>query len=336
MIYKIKIMKKDILYEISQYLNLIFSNDYFNKDYLYWKYFDNPAGKSIILGAYDKEKIVGFRALVPAVFKINNKIEVLYQFCESSTHKDYRGKHIFSDLTERAMKISGKDIFCHFPNSNSLPAYKKSFGTIKIDELKYLTSFTGCLNFKSIIIDKIEKHQFYIFSYEKNIYQQIDQNMAFLEINNLQEFSITDEKIIAKRGFEFIKWRFIEHPKNKYIFLIIKTKEKIFGYVILHKRNYGKLRLLTIVDIFINDKSINESKLVSCALKFAKNIKEPFIIFPKQKSKIRKINIIDNIIMIPKKHITLAITFKDSKNIEREFYLDPSNWQIMPSDIDTF
>lgn len=66
--------------------------------------------------------------------------------------------------------------------------------------------------------------------------------------NNLKSINIKDlKKFVRTRNFNYLKWRFIEHPIYKYKFLISKNK-KIF--IIFRDVKIKKYKFMRIVDFF--------------------------------------------------------------------------------------
>lgn len=320
--------------KICKFLNRVFEGNRWTERKLIWKYKKNPAGIALILTKEDKENIIGFRALVPWQFIINKREQIIYQFCEASTHPEYRGKHIFSELTKEAMKKSGKHIFFNYPHEgNSLPAYKRSFGTMKVDEIKYMIIMNRIYHFPKLF-RKDEENEYFVFDRSARKINKITKHKWEQLLAKLPEKSLENGKIIPKRGLNFIKWRFIENPLKHYRLVLVIDSKKPVGYLIFNKRKYFKVNILTVIDI-LKTKEFNQSRDIIQIIKtILRKWKEPLIIYPCLKSMINNDRELKKIFIIPKKHINLAVTDYNSSNIG--FYLNPNNWIIYPADVDTF
>lgn len=97
-----------------------------------------PEG-SLFLGAYDGERLVGVNGFIRHRVVFRGKYDYAYQSCSTATDPDYRGRGIFSDLINHALKelASHGLLICGFPNVNSSPI------------------FTGPLGFRSVPLVKV-------------------------------------------------------------------------------------------------------------------------------------------------------------------------------------
>lgn len=325
---------QQLIITISKFLYFIFKDKMMSYRYLKWKYIKNPAGKSILLTEKDNKKIIGIRALVPWLFSVKGNRKKIFQFCEASTHPDHRGKHIFTNLTRKAMERSNESVFFNYPHEgNSLPAYIKSFGTKKIDEFNYIIQFSS-LNYLNALFKFSKRKQFYIMNIENDEMKNVTQEEFVNNMHLFKSFTYSERNILPYRGFDFIKWRFLEHPEKKYQLLLIKRNNESIGYIVFGKRKFGRIYALTVIDIFTTKRFYKEKHILAVIKRYAKYRKEPFIFLVLLKSVIKNCKIISNFIKIPKKHINLAITDYKCKNIE--FYENQDNWLLYPADTDTF
>ena len=96
-------------------------------EYFRWKHLENPFGRSYMIVAESDRRIVGFRALMRWRFRVDDRTIEAVRPVDTVTHPDYRGRGIFSLLTQRALdSLKGEvDLVFNTPNLDSLPGYLK-------------------------------------------------------------------------------------------------------------------------------------------------------------------------------------------------------------------
>jgi hypothetical protein len=96
-------------------------------DFLTWKHFANPFGRSIGLVAEEAGRLAGVRLVMRWQFQLGDRIVTAGRMVDTATHPDYRGRGIFRDLTLAAIDIARDDTALLFntPNSSSKPGYLK-------------------------------------------------------------------------------------------------------------------------------------------------------------------------------------------------------------------
>ncbi len=105
---------------------LVFTNDTFR----HW-YIDNPDGPVISYNAFDGNKMVAHQSFVPERMLVDRRIVKCLRSMAVVTLPDYRGRGIFSQLTNAAVKDSirqGYEFIYAVANDNSYPAFIKYCG----------------------------------------------------------------------------------------------------------------------------------------------------------------------------------------------------------------
>jgi GNAT superfamily N-acetyltransferase len=94
-------------------------------DFLRWKHFDNPFGRSIGLVATDGGQLAGVRLVMRWGFDVGGRRISAGRMVDTATDPAYRGRGIFRDLTTAALEIAQDDIALIFntPNASSRPGY---------------------------------------------------------------------------------------------------------------------------------------------------------------------------------------------------------------------
>lgn len=121
-------------------LELTFSNvsknNYFSEEFIRWKHFENPHGRSkILLAITEFDQIVGFRAFMPWIFRNAKDEEFLcYRPVDSAIHPEFRSYGLFKKLTFKMLEdkdVIESDFIFNNPNANSFPIYtKESWGWV--------------------------------------------------------------------------------------------------------------------------------------------------------------------------------------------------------------
>lgn len=201
----INIMKWDgCLSALKEYCDLL-SEVYgraFSFDVFKWKHTSSPLGRSIIYFAYDNEKIVSARAMLPVYHTLFQS----FQPCDTVTHPAYQRRGLITTLTKRCLSdidLKNSLIF-NFPNNNSYPAYIK-LGWVEFSQL----TKQFCLSFQG-------------FNYISE-----GELLSYLENAVDNEF------------YSYIMWRFVKKPNNIYRYSINNNclyvnKGKEFAVINLH------------------------------------------------------------------------------------------------------
>tara|TARA_R110002096_G_scaffold434692_1_gene657421 strand:- start:44291 stop:45103 length:813 start_codon:yes stop_codon:yes gene_type:complete len=100
----------------------------FTSEFLNWQYVDNPHGKVVGFNAYVDGDLVAHYATIPVLWKIHGELKKGLLSLNTATHKNHRGKKLFTQLAEKSYKL-GKDLGYEFvigvANANSSPGFIK-------------------------------------------------------------------------------------------------------------------------------------------------------------------------------------------------------------------
>ncbi|MGV8947025.1 MAG: GNAT family N-acetyltransferase [Lutibacter sp.] len=184
-----------------------------DKDWFFWKFRENPFGKSILVCAKEDDKIVGCVAYGIQLFTLEDKtIKGVLSF-ETFVHPAYQGKGIFSKLIklgEETVKAQNTDIMLNFPNANSLKGFLNS-GWKQINSPEYWIKgnsiLTIPLNFRQIRKGFIPSESNFDVLKPPDVFKQK-----------------TDKQFKSLISLDYLKWRFHSYP--------------VAEYVIVHTENY--------------------------------------------------------------------------------------------------
>jgi hypothetical protein len=222
-------------------------------------HFKNPAGESIIYGAWDGEKLVGTNVLDWCDFRVNGKPLRITHSHSTATCPDYRLElfkidnkieNIYSHLNHlcnNEAKKQGAILTYGFPNQHSLKPSIKFARFIDLGTIPILLDIFRC---KEIISMKRPKWSQIFCSFLSLLPQLIlssrnlfhPQVSSRIQIQQVREISeewdhFAEEMsmhypVIQLRDSKYIRWRFLENPARCYQILEARCNGKLAGYLI--------------------------------------------------------------------------------------------------------
>lgn len=236
-------------------------------NYWKWKYADNYQGAGWITLAEAGEDIVGHYCIMQNNLNCMGKVIIAGQSCDTMIRKDNRGKGLFIRLaTENYNNAinSGVCAVFGFPNRNSLPGFMRDLGWCRIAILKY---YNYRLGFKKLIgkqFDSVVRHLINIPNVLKNITvfpirlgfaidipgkalfkTLMNREMIKIEVCTSIPSSIEDllkerlnyEVVSVWKDVQYLKWRYENHPENKYVFHILYIKDRAEAIVVCREKD---------------------------------------------------------------------------------------------------
>lgn len=98
---------------------------------LAWLYADNPDGQVVGFDAYDGDVLAAHYVCIPALIRLNGKVEKTLLSLNTATHPTYQGKGLFTKLAEmtyRAGADLGYGSVYGVANANSTPGFIRKLG----------------------------------------------------------------------------------------------------------------------------------------------------------------------------------------------------------------
>jgi hypothetical protein len=246
--------------QFSAFLGYCFGEGFFSRPELYkhW-HFDNPAGESIIYGAFDGNKLVGTNALQKSNLWIHGQKLLTAHSFSSATHPDYRLELIkhegkietiytrLNTLCRQQAINEGCHLTYGFPNEKAIvPTVKfagyKNIGSLKIfiDVLRLAEilkmkrpafSQIFCKNVMFLPQLIISVRSFFKQKPKGNIHVQIIKQ-ADKEWDQLMNDIVAYYPVIQDRNASFINWRFSNFPVLPYCMLTARKNEQLLGYLV--------------------------------------------------------------------------------------------------------
>jgi GNAT superfamily N-acetyltransferase len=246
-----------------------------------WKHLESPSGPSYAIAAVDpsNHQIASVRLLMYWGFEnVNGDRIICSRAVDVSTHPDYRRIGIFSTLTRKAIedltkkgisviyatpKLKGKSIGGYlklgFEMIDPWPVYVKILRPlsflkgITIGRNKSKIQFVP--NWKDVFNDRV-----LTFLQFSSIYTEQD-IISFLEKTDQNRKSASGWRI--KKDFNYIKWRYGDHPNVDYGFIPLVEGGKISGLGILRRNiRYNMVEIVVSELLFIDSNALTGRKLL--------------------------------------------------------------------------
>jgi hypothetical protein len=240
-----------------------------NINYFKWKYKDNPSG--FVVGFYakhnDSGEIAAYYGVIPELYDVNNKPEIIYQSCDTMTHSNHRRKGLFQKLALHCFDFLSNDkkLFIYgFGGGQSTPGFIK-FGWKELFKIKYYfyPSF-----FKLFLLNND-----YIIELINNVN----------DIEHLTLRSNQSSSIFSIKNKSIFKWR-TSNPLHEYITIGLKDKNNNFiSYITYYYEN----RKITIFDFYFENNSAAK-KMLNYLKKKLKYTDKGIIAFLQENSSLSK------------------------------------------------
>ena len=114
-----------------------------DEDFRFW-YLQNPEGNAISFNAFDNGIMVAHQSFVPERMNVGEEVVRCLRSMAVVTHPDYRGRGIFSELTNAAVeeaKRQGYAFIYAVTNGNSFPSFIKHCGFTFVTRLNVKMGF---------------------------------------------------------------------------------------------------------------------------------------------------------------------------------------------------
>jgi len=238
-------------------------------DHYKWKFCSFPSEvKSYEYVASLNNNIIGYYAVVPHYYLINDKLAIAGMVCDIMVGTAARGKGVFTKLGEYSinqLRIEDVDFTTGNPiRPEVIPGHKKVGWESPFELPMYgkFISFNSFLNSKKLskltfianIILKIWEKVISLFRFTDNDIQVEHYNRYEVKsIFGLQEFFEKLNKeipIYLCKNISFINWR-LGAPEKKYSIIIIRKNNKIIAYSIVSLMEKENVPCLGILDLAI-------------------------------------------------------------------------------------
>jgi len=208
-----------------------------------WKNEENVFDETLTVVADLNGDIVGTGTLWPFMFELQGKEYLAYQTCSLAVSENFRGRGVFRNINRVRLETAqqrGASFLFSFPNSNSLPGYKKMDWAC----LGKIPWFVKPLKPLKIARDKLTGSK-------SSIPYMLNAGDRLLENRIISDAAIHfNDELVVKKHAGFFNWRYARHPFFNYGFLPYgSSKSHTFGavYSILEKEEFREMVLIDLI-----------------------------------------------------------------------------------------
>jgi|GEM_PF-1361158 len=218
--------------QVANLFRKVFYRNY-TSDYFKWKYRESFREQIFAIGAVETatNTLVGHVAAVPLRGKLYDKDCTFFQFVDAMVDPHWRGHNLLTrmiHLLVKLIKATTQNSFCYvFPGPISLEIGKKYKWLYPVDAVQDI-SFRA-----PSVLPRLTKP---VIQFEENRLTVDTHEKLFRQI-------LIDYPCCIQRDWTFFKWRFFEHPANKYNYYLVKLMGKPIGWSVFMKVQH-ELRLI--------------------------------------------------------------------------------------------
>jgi len=222
-----------------------------NDKFWKWKFETSSFGRALITVAEDNGRIVGAQTCWPWTLSYAGHELKAFQLVDTSVHPEYRGHGLFLKMTVNSVKIANDfsaDLIFGFPNKNALHGYLKLYYN-KVFPVKWWIKALKPIR----LLDKTSRN-----SSGSCVELSPDLEINENSIQKIRFDNVYERRIQIRTSFDYLRWRYVEHPFNKYglvfdrgkgtssaIFLIRETVNEYREMIVLETfgpvKQYGDL-----------------------------------------------------------------------------------------------
>lgn len=260
-----RIARDDDRTQIIELLNEVFSgqqrSDRVRDDASWkWKNKENVFDTTRIVVADHEGDIIGTGTLWPFNFKLNGKVYPAYQTCGLAVSEHFRRRGVFRNINRvriETAKAAGASFLFSFPNSKSLPGYKK-MGWSTLGKLKW---YVKPIRPFQILNDLI-------FQNEPSIPVRPEKPLMLQEGQiRYRRISGNDDILRLNKNERYFNWRYANHPYFSYGFIKYEEDEDFTYGAVFSILQKGRFREMVIIDIISRN-----FEMTQCIIKKAEEV----------------------------------------------------------------
>jgi len=266
---EIKLFKPEMWQEFRDLVQISYGLNYWmlDKRYFDWWYHDSPQNWDdnyrVTVVILDN-KIVGFVNQIANSFWVKGKTYRGTWYTNGMIHPDYRGHGLGTKVYDGAKKFTKFAAVVSFNTPAGHIFNKIGFNTFNWQRMK-----------RAIYILN-QHHVRQLPCFDNNLLEKIINHFPTLKINNkvLSPLKLVPPKdeithlwstsrdrylVTTERNYEFLVWRYQNHPRGKYLFFTnYDNKKMLNALVIARVESQENLKFLRIVDIFGKTEGVEE------------------------------------------------------------------------------
>ena len=240
----------------------------FDLRYWHWLFRANPAGNGYIWLAEDHGVLVGQYAIIPTRMHLRGRPVRCAQSVAAITHPHYRRQGVFKALARAVFEAtrSGEvNLGYAFPNDPSRRGHVKHVG---FSILEKLTTWVRPLNIARVLNSRIRnrvisnmvgkpaQHLFNVL-YPPHMGSNTDIHIRSTsrfpkEVDDLFRRCSGRFQNIVVRDYEYLKWRYEDHPTNSYHIFLGYRGDTLQGYCVCGNAVRKGIEIGLVMDLFMD------------------------------------------------------------------------------------
>lgn len=324
------------------------TGDIIDKSYLNWQYLYNPAGAPFLFTSKEKStgNLAGQYLVIPLEYQVMGKTVSGSLSLNTLTHPDHQGKGLFTKMANATyVDCAENDNYftIGFPNPLSYPGFVRKLDFSHLGDIPLLIKPLKPLNI--------------FLSYFKKEKQKHGGEITFNQVipnSEIKEFDFNNDKdqikynsfwnkikvnypISSNKDFQFLKWRYSDHPTKKYKVFYSHKNNEITGIIILQAEHVWGFNVGILMDFM--QLSLTDNTLLKFTSKLFKQMNLDFV--AALHSELGEYQTLkkNNFFKIPQKLLPQKIHFivrlnKEFPNSKMLFQLQ--NWKLTFGDYDIF
>jgi len=200
-------------------------------EYSRWLYDQNPFGAALMVKVLDAQRWVGFMAMIPVTLTRAGEDLAAYYVVNVLVHPDFHGKHLFGRMIKAAKShIEHSDAaLLGNPNNMAMKSWERA-----------RMQFHEALE-PSLVLPKP-----WLRTATSRKVSSLDELLPYAPILARISRAAIGWRVAATP--EYLEWRYLRHPTNRYIVQALDSKGSPVGIQVA-KRMYPSVRLL--IDQFV-------------------------------------------------------------------------------------
>ena len=220
-----------------------------NLELINWKHFNNPNGKSVLMGAFFDKELIASAAMIPEKINYFGEEKISYKCTDLMTHSDHRRKSLSKQiisllLEERKVKSS---FFCYtICNKIATKSFLKN-NWKHLDKIVYYFKPNFLIRLSSFFSSKFDEGLEFVDS---------------LDLLKTYKFENRTTDISVHKSYEFLQWRIL-HPNFPYRIIVHRNSDgEVNGYLIY---SLSTNKILNVIDVDSVGKANIKIKLIKAA-----------------------------------------------------------------------
>ena len=220
-----------------------------NLELINWKHFNNPNGKSVLMGAFFDKELIASAAMIPEKINYFGEEKISYKCTDLMTHPDHRRKSLSKQiisllLEERKVKSS---FFCYtICNKIATKSFLKN-NWKHLDKIVYYFKPNVLIRLSSFFSSKFDEGLEFVDS---------------LDLLKTYKFENRTTDISVHKSYEFLQWRIL-NPNFPYRIIVHRNSDgEVNGYLIY---SLSTNKILNVIDVDSVGKTNIKIKLIKAA-----------------------------------------------------------------------